>query len=163
MTDRFASGARPSRPTQRAETSLPINSVDAANEIAFAPGAPYVAIAFDAEVDVWNVSTRAFVARRPSVAISGVTSLPQVVSVAFSASGNALFAGEQYCGKVAFCSYYLAFELNVRLRGTSVGTAVRSSRSRWAVAGVGATSRAVRSRAVSSRPRRRSAGSNRFA
>ena len=45
-------------------TSLAINGVNAANDIAFAPGAPYVAIAFDSEVDLWNVSTRAFVARR---------------------------------------------------------------------------------------------------
>jgi WD40 repeat protein len=85
--------------------SLPINGTNAVNDIVFAPGAPYVALAFDAELDIWNVTTRAFVARRPSVAISGVTALPQVVSVAFSASGNALFAGEEYCGKVAFCSY----------------------------------------------------------
>jgi WD40 repeat protein len=84
-------------------TSLSVNGTNAPNDLVFAPGGGFLALAVDQQVDIWNVTTRARVSTHSSVAIPGVTNLPQVVSVAFTATGSALLAGEEYCGKVAFC------------------------------------------------------------
>jgi WD40 repeat protein len=72
--------------------------------IAFAPGGTYMAITFGPEVDIWNATTRAFVARHNTTAIPGVTGTPYAASVTFSASGGALITGEDMCGKIAYCT-----------------------------------------------------------
>ena len=55
-----------------------------------------MAVAFDFETDIFNVSTRAFVSRASAV--------DYVDSVSFSASGGAVISGEDSCGRVLVCS-----------------------------------------------------------
>jgi WD40 repeat protein len=64
--------------------------------LSFSPQGTHVAVAFDRETDIFNVSTRAFVSRASAVA--------NVDSVSFSASGGALISGEDNCGRVLVCS-----------------------------------------------------------
>ena len=64
--------------------------------LSFSPQGTYVAVAFDFETDIFNVSTRAFVSRASAV--------DYVDSVSFSASGGAVISGEDSCGRVLVCS-----------------------------------------------------------
>ena len=72
--------------------------------IAFAPGGTYIAITFGPEVDIWNATTRAFVARHNTRPFPARTAPPYALSTTFSASGDALITGEDLCGKIAYCS-----------------------------------------------------------
>jgi WD40 domain-containing protein len=95
--------------TSAAQSGAPIvagSSTSVITGISFAPGGTYVALAFGTEMDIWNVSTRAFVSRRNTMLPTGVpTSYTQYVdSLTFSASGGALIGGQDLCGKVLVCT-----------------------------------------------------------
>jgi WD40 repeat protein len=78
-------------------TGNPINvGLSTIEELSFSPQGTHLAVAFGMETDLFNVSTRAFVSRA-----SGVD---YVDSVSFSASGGAVIAGEDSCGRVLVCS-----------------------------------------------------------
>jgi hypothetical protein len=72
-------------------------------QLSFAPGGTFLAAAFGGEVDIWNVSTRAFVARRNLTVPAGATSTT-AFAVSFSASGGAIVGGGSKCGKLIVCN-----------------------------------------------------------
>ena len=84
-------------------TSLSVGSSNRIADIAFSPGSDFVALAFGRQAEIWNVATRTFVSRRMITVPAGATT-NFVDSVTFSASGGALVAGEDLCGKVLVCS-----------------------------------------------------------
>jgi WD40 repeat protein len=65
--------------------------------LSFSPFGTYVALGYDYQVDVWNVTTRAKVS-------SSASATSFVDSLTFSASGAALIAGEDRCGRVLICA-----------------------------------------------------------
>jgi WD40 repeat protein len=67
------------------------------NGLSFSPFGTYVALGYDYQVDVWNVTTRAKVS-------SSASATSFVDSLTFSASGAALIAGEDRCGRVLICA-----------------------------------------------------------
>ena len=83
-------------------TSISVGSSNIVADIAFSPGSDFVALAFGRQAEIWNVATRTFVSRRTITVPAGATS-NLVDSVTFSASGGALVAGQDTCGKVLVC------------------------------------------------------------
>jgi WD40 repeat protein len=64
--------------------------------LSFSPYGTYVAIGYELQTAIWNMSTRAFV---------GSTSAASFVdAVSFSASGGAVIFGEDDCGRVVVCA-----------------------------------------------------------
>jgi len=64
--------------------------------LSFSPFGTYVAIGYDDQAEIWNVTTRTFV--------SAATASTFVDSMTFSASGAALISGEDECGSVLVCA-----------------------------------------------------------
>lgn len=83
--------------------SISVGSTNTVAGIAFSPSSDFVALGFGMQAEIWNVTTRAFVARRTVTVPPGATANP-VDSVTFSAGGGVLVAGEDTCGKVLVCS-----------------------------------------------------------
>jgi hypothetical protein len=93
--------------------SVPITAASAATATIPTTATPYglsfsaagdaLAIGFGSEIDLWNVAARAVVARHTVTAPPGASG-QFVDSVAFSASGAAVVAGEDVCGKFLICS-----------------------------------------------------------
>jgi WD40 repeat protein len=71
--------------------------------ITFTPAGDLVGLAFGAQAEIWNVTTRTFVSRRTLTPPPGATAT-FADSAVFSASGGALIVGEDVCGKVTVCS-----------------------------------------------------------
>jgi len=88
--------------TAPAGISISVGSSNRIEDIAFAPGSDFVALAFGMQTEIWNVATRTFVSRRTITPAAGATST-FAYSVTFSASGGALVVGEDTCGKVLVC------------------------------------------------------------
>ncbi|HXU03107.1 MAG TPA: WD40 repeat domain-containing protein, partial [Polyangia bacterium] len=65
--------------------------------LSFSPLGSHLAVGFDYEADIFNVTTRAFVSRTTAA-------VDYVDSVRFSASGGALIAGEDSCGRLLICA-----------------------------------------------------------
>jgi WD40 domain-containing protein len=63
--------------------------------LSFSPQGNHIAVGFDFEADIWNVTTRAFVSRASTVGL--------VESLAFSASGGVLITGQTTCGRLLVC------------------------------------------------------------
>jgi len=75
---------------------LPLGTYDVPIGIGFSPGSDFVTFAYGTTFDIWNVSTRA---RGPQHTVNGTFA----DSVTFSASGGAIFGGEDRCGKFLVC------------------------------------------------------------
>ena len=67
--------------------------------LVFSPQGTHLAMGYDFQADIWNVSTRALVSRTPSAAV-----VTYADALAFSASGGALIMGEDNCGRVLVCA-----------------------------------------------------------
>jgi WD40 repeat protein len=77
-------------------SSITAKALSLVSALAFSPQGTHIAIGFDQETDIFNVATRAFVARASASDI--------VDAVTFSASGAALISGENSCGRVLLCA-----------------------------------------------------------
>ena len=63
-----------------------------------------MAITFRPEVDIWNATTRAFVSRHNTTAIPGAHQFALRHLGRVLGQRGALIAGEDTCGKIAYCA-----------------------------------------------------------
>jgi hypothetical protein len=71
-------------------------------QVSFSPNGSAISIAFGNEIDLWNVSTRAFVSRYAFTPPAG-SNETKAYAVSFSASGGAVIGGAQVCGRFVVC------------------------------------------------------------
>lgn len=91
--------------TSNTQSGTPINVGAGVTvwQASFSPSGAHLALSFGGEVDIWDVSTRAFVSRYNLVPPAGATSTT-AFAASFSASGGAIVAGASLCGRVFVCN-----------------------------------------------------------